>query len=293
MGMARSGTSLIAALLQRLGLFLGERRFGADEEATLFYRLNAIMLRQIHGEFDNPAPMRYFLRDAGAVELTVKCLEADLRSYRILSYLGVRRYLKYRSIERYDQPWGWKDPLNTQTLPVWLRLFPQAKIVYLYRNGVDVARSLVALQQRIISQRQIRNQKKSARFSTRRHLELFGFKGAVRCASLEGSFSLWEEFVSQAEQTLSQIGNPRMAIRYEDFLADPKTHLTTLRRFCELPDSGSLIDEISRSVDARRSHAFLADPALRSFYARVRDTRWMLHYGYRGLEGDGSAHAEG
>jgi len=281
MGMARSGTTLVADLLRQLGLFLGHRKF-KDEEAAFFYRMNAIMMRQIHGEFDNPTPMRYFLKDSRAVELTVRSLEADLASFRIISYLGLRQYLKYRSIKHYSKPWGWKDPLNTQTLPVWLHLFPQAKIVYIVRNGVDVAHSLVNLQRQIISKRQIKNQKKSGMLSTRRNLELFGFKGAIRCLSLEGSFSLWEEFVAQAEETLARIDNDRKVIKYESFLANPGTHLIDLLRFCELEErSDGFIDDLATRVNANRSNAFLSTPALASFYDEVKDNQWMLHYGYR------------
>ena len=27
-------------------------------------------------------------------------------------------------------PWGWKDPRNSITLPLWLRLYPEAKIIF-------------------------------------------------------------------------------------------------------------------------------------------------------------------
>jgi hypothetical protein len=281
MGMARSGTSLVSALLNRLGLFLGHRKIANDEEATFFFRLNAILLRQIHGEFDNPAPMRYFLQDSGSVEMSVKCLEADLASYRIVSYLGPLRYLKYRSLRCYDRPWGWKDPLNTYTLPLWLKLFPGAKILYIVRNGVDVAHSLVGLHRSIVAKRQIRNRRASRRLSLRRNVELFGFKGAVRCLSLEGSFSLWEEFVAQAEETLARFDNERMSVKYEDFLADPKMHLLELARFCGLKEtSQSAIDEAAQSVDSGRSNAFVSSPDLMSFYRRVKASRWMLYYGY-------------
>lgn len=281
MGMARSGTSLIAGLLQRLGLFLGQRKFGADEEAALFYRLNQILLRRIHGEFDNPAPMRYFLRNNSAVEMTVKCLAADVASCRIIGYLGLKQFLKYRSLARYDKPWGWKDPLNVFTLPLWLQLFPQAKIIYIVRNGVDVASSLAELHGAITAKRQIRNQKKSGVLSRRRNVELYGFKGAARCLSLEGSFSLWEEFVSQAEETLARIPNARKAIGFENFLADPKSHLLDLCRFCELAEvSESAIDEVAKRVDVNRSRGFRSTPALASFYDSIKESSWMVHYGY-------------
>jgi len=282
MGMARSGTSLIAGRLNRLGLFLGHNKIGDDEEATFFFRLNAIMLRRLHGEFDNPAPMRYFLKDSNAVAMTVRCLEADVASYRIISYLGLRQYLKYRSLQGYDKSWGWKDPLNTITLPLWLKLFPGAKIIYIVRNGVDVAASLVDWHRKIVAKRERKNQSVFKRLSLRRNIELSGFKGAARCLFLEGSFSLWEEFVAQAEETLGQIDNARVTVKYENFLADPRSHLSDLCRFCGLETtSEKSMDEAAKSINVNRSRAFLSDPQLLRFYGNVKNSPWMLHYGYR------------
>jgi hypothetical protein len=225
--------------------------------------------------------MRYFLKDSRAVEITARCLEADVKSYRIVSYLGWRRYLKYRSLQHYDQPWGWKDPQNIYTLPLWLKLFPQAKIVYIVRNGVDVASSLVEFQSKIIHNRHIKDQRRSSRLSLRRNLELFGLKGAVRCLSMEGSFSLWEEYVAQAEETLAGLDNEHKTIQYEKFLADPKPHLVDLLRFCELRETSELvIDDFAKRVHSGRSNAFLSDPRLVSFYDKVKNNHWMTHYGY-------------
>ncbi|MBW1793701.1 MAG: sulfotransferase [Deltaproteobacteria bacterium] len=38
--------------------------------------------------------------------------------------------------------WGWKDPRTTLTLPLWLKLFPKARIIHVIRNGIDSALSL-------------------------------------------------------------------------------------------------------------------------------------------------------
>ena len=40
------------------------------------------------------------------------------------------------------QPWGWKDPRNSLTLPFWMRLIPDLKVVICLRNPLEVAQSL-------------------------------------------------------------------------------------------------------------------------------------------------------
>lgn len=41
------------------------------------------------------------------------------------------------------EPWGWKDPRNSATLPFWLHLFPDLKIVVCLRHPKEVALSLL------------------------------------------------------------------------------------------------------------------------------------------------------
>jgi hypothetical protein len=98
---------------------------------------------------------------------------------------------------------------------------------------------------------------------------------------MEGSFSLWEEYVAQAEETLARLENARQVVKYESFLADPKPHLLDLLRFCELEESRQeILDDVARCVDVTRSSAFGANPGLLAFYDRVKNNRWMSHYGY-------------
>lgn len=280
-GVPRSGTTLIAELLQRLGLFIGHSIL-ADKEAKYFYSVNSQILRSIHAYWDNPSPVRFLLSDRYRVERLVEDLEADLGSFRAANYLGWKNYIRFRSLGQFDTPWGWKDPQNVLTLPIWLRVFPKAKIVYIVRNGVAVANSLVVVQSGLISKRTKRNQAWVKRLGARSE-ERIGVKGSSRCVTLEGSFSLWEEYVTQAEEALRSVNNERWVIKYEEFLSDPAEHLRQLARFCglELPASETLHDNLEL-VDVTKATSFLQTAALVRFYSEVRMSRWMAHYGYDG-----------
>ena len=283
-GMSRSGKSLIAGLLQRLGLFIGARKIRANQESEFFVTINETLLKRAHAYWDNPAPMRYFVRNAEAMEQSAQCLEADLLSFRCAKYLGWEKYLKYRGIEHLDMPWGWEDPRNVFTLPCWLKLFPGAKIIHVVRNGVDVALSLTQLERAVLARRAKRYRRSAAKFGLRSPLERGGFKGAVRCLSLPGAFSLWEEYVAQAEETLGAIDNDRLIVKYEHFVVAPKESLIGLSRFCKLePATNTNWDRLAQSIDANRANAFLADPAARGFYSEVGDTPWMVRHGYAGV----------
>ena len=88
-----------------------------------------------------------------AVDVTVECLRRTVASYRAIEFLGAGRLLRYRSVHSLPFAWGWKDPQTIFTLPLWLKLFPDAKLIYLTRNGVDVAASLLTREQKRLAKR--------------------------------------------------------------------------------------------------------------------------------------------
>ena len=281
MGMSRSGTTMLAELLAELGLYLGGTHVQEDLEAYYFFQANRKIFRHIHGFSDNPSPMRYFYRNGDAVEATARSLEADVRSWRIVKFLGWRNLIKYRSVARLNQPWGWKDPHNVFTLPLWLKVFPSAKVIYIVRNGVDVAGSLRIMEQRDTRRRQVRSRRVLSVLKGTSSLERHGFKGAVRHLYLDGGFSLWEEYVEQADAVLAKIEQRTFILRYEDFLSDPARHLSDLHRFCELEkDSATRIDAVTSQVKRERAYAFTNDAELTEFFASVKHSPWMVRLGY-------------
>ncbi|HXF05368.1 MAG TPA: sulfotransferase [Blastocatellia bacterium] len=280
MGMHRSGTTMLARLLDQLGLFLGHE-VEENHEAVFFLRLNDLLLSRAKATWDHPAPFRDFLKNPELVEMTVRCLRADLLSVKVRRYLGWWGYLRYGSVTRLDRPWGWKDPRNVFTLPLWLRLFPRARILYIYRNGVDVAHSLQVRERAYFAWQKQRLRNKLNRWSPKTRLERVGFRGSFRCLSLEGCFSLWEEYVAQAEEVLASLVPEHRVIKYEEFLAHPLDHLREIADFCEIPGvSERALRETAALVRPDRGHAFAATPSLRVFYHQVKRTPWMIRYGY-------------
>ena len=59
-----------------------------------------------------------------------------------MEFLGPKKLINNTSISELTFKWGWKDPVNSITIDVWKNIFPKAKIIYVYRNPIDVAQSL-------------------------------------------------------------------------------------------------------------------------------------------------------
>jgi hypothetical protein len=282
LGMHRSGTAMIARLLDELGLFQGSE-LQDDHESTWFLDINDILLERVNAAWDWPGPIREFLADPAAFDLTARCLEADFSSKLTRQFLGMRRGLEFGSLLKFNRPWGWKDPRTIFTLPLWRRLFPEAKFVYIVRNGVDVAKSLRARETREL-ERRISEFDSKKPYGDHSKLLRAGFKGSARCLTLDGSFSLWEEYVAEAERAMAQAANARLIVRYESFLADPAGQLPELARFCGIESGEQAVQKaIARvRVDPARANAFSSDPTVAAFHEHVRASRWMVHYGYGG-----------
>jgi hypothetical protein len=265
-GMHRSGTSMLGRLLEDLGMFFGTRK-DENNEALFFQDLNEWLLSQCGGRWDNPTPFKeYFWRNNEAVKLTEIYLRNMLASPRSIQFLGLRRFLS-RRMHNLDGPWGWKDPRNTFTLPMWLKIFPNAKVVSIERNGVDVAQSLLAREIKILEKAPQFYQRYRAIFFI--HPRRAGFAHSPRCLSLEDAFSLWEEYTSQADAAIATLPRERvLTLRYEEVLSNPAKWLTDVAAFCDLNASKARIGETVKGIRADRAQAYESNAELKIFAAR-------------------------
>ena len=130
-GMHRSGTSLVAKLLNLCGLYLGQERdlmpassHNPDGfwENVKFVELNDLILHELGGGWDYPPPVRDEWE-------------------QLLSRLRGRAGGLLQEFAEHSV-WGWKDPRNSLTLPFWARLLPRMRLVICLRNPLEVALSL-------------------------------------------------------------------------------------------------------------------------------------------------------
>jgi hypothetical protein len=133
-GMHGSGTTILAELLDRFGLFLGvdsahaENSFFRDEVAE------AIALGD-EGRWAR-LPLPSLEEVQGCVPAARALVEREwLARYRALGYDGAG-------------PWGFKDPRSCLVLPLYLAIFPGARVLHIVRDPDDVAASLARTRKR-------------------------------------------------------------------------------------------------------------------------------------------------
>lgn len=246
LGMHRSGTSLLTRLLEDLGLFVGTDK-DANNEALFFQKLNMWMFRQAHAAWDHPTPFQQLVDHREIRLMVVDYLERSLHSPKTLSYLGWSKFVRYGTPGHLNVPWGWKDPRNTFTLPLWLDLFPDARVIHIQRHGAAVARSLFNRHQQTLRNAQLRYpwQAKLAPFlPAPTH-----FTDTVRCAALDQGTALWAEYRQQAKAHVAQMGVRALTVQYESLLLNPIQELIRIVDFCALPTSKYRITAVSAQIN--------------------------------------------
>lgn len=276
-GMHRSGTGLLTRLLDDLGLFVGAR-LDSSHEALLFQHLNRFALEQAGARWDRPEPFEDLLSDDSIREPTVAHIGDFLASPRRLSYLGLRRALW--SFDDLEAPWGFKDPRNTFTLPLWEDVFGEIQVVHIRRHGVDVARSLQARATERLENRTRWFERLS--FLTWAYRPRDRYTDSARCLDLEGGLSLWREYLHEAEKHVDRVDSA-VEVHYETLLSNPGTVLDVLVSALDLEAGPEEIREAAERVDRTRAFAYQSDPELVAFAEDNEDDLRRFGYSAKGF----------
>ncbi len=192
--MHRSGTSLVAKVLEKSGIFMGVVK-DHNYEAMHFLSLNQQTLWAAGANWITPkVPDQIFW----------KSMPAD-----VLFYEHYRTYGRWKQflLKAKTPAWGWKDPRNTFTLPMWLKRYPNARIIHVTRNVDDVAASLA-----------------------KRNL-VAGEVHDPRFDDLDFGRSLARAYIEQGRSYQAELENRYIEISYEDLVALKPETIQRLENF--------------------------------------------------------------
>ncbi len=274
-GMHRSGTSLLAKALKDSGLFIGTK-IEENSESIFFRKINNWLLHQSSATWDYPAPIYNLLNNDTVRAMSVEYIKTLMNMPHIIEFTGLKKYIANKCSFPSYKEWGWKDPRNTFTLPIWLDIFPEAKIVHIRRHGTDVAQSLLLRYKANLATAQRLNKKR--RFLYYMYKKKGGFLHTLRCSTLYGGISLWEEYMREANHHVKNLGKRALSIKYEDFLECPREILASLLNFCNLSPNINVIQKIEKSIDTGKAYKYQGDSRLR-FFSNSMEGR-LKNYGY-------------
>ncbi len=134
LGMHRSGTSLLARILNLLGVDLGPEAHLVSPAAANpkgFWEHRPIV--KVNQAIFNRLKVKSYYSPEFTSQWENSFALDDLRAQAL--------EIVKQDFENADL-WGWKDPRTCLTLPFWQKLLPPMKYVFCLRNPVEVARSL-------------------------------------------------------------------------------------------------------------------------------------------------------
>ena len=217
-GMHRSGTSTVAQLLYKCGLYLGSEddlvAAGPANpdgywENKHFFAINRQILEVYRSGWDFPPSLEDGWQDGEA-----------MRPFREEAGHLLEEFEGY-------EPWGWKDPRNCLTMPFWMSLLPDAKVVVCLRNPLEVA---VSLRRRSNS-------------------------------TLAFGLNLWTVYHQRLLDALSP--EQYIVTHYEAYFYRPQEELRRVLDFLALPASEQLVAQARTStMKSLRHHSFTTQQAL-------------------------------
>ena len=129
-GMHRSGTSLTASLLQKVGVNIGKKLVGPE-------------YGNIKGHFENVDFVKFhqeILRSQNIDDLGSNLLDEQ----EIVIGEGEKKRGRQliKKHQKGNNLWGWKDPRSTLFLDFWLELLPETNFIFVFRSPWEVVDSL-------------------------------------------------------------------------------------------------------------------------------------------------------
>ncbi|HEY9509657.1 MAG TPA: sulfotransferase [Verrucomicrobiae bacterium] len=240
-GMHRSGTSMLSELLHASGIFMGND-WGRNQESEFFQAINIRLMKQSGFDWATPGvPI-----DSKPIELSFRGLSGG--------YVKTRRHpLQLIKLLSKSQ-WGWKDPRNTFTLDAWLKTFPDAKVIHIYRNGMDVALSLF--------HRNLKLGKGNKYYET--ILE-----------SKTAGLDLWEKYTAQAFSYEPLLGERMLTVQFEKIIACDRAEIDRLESFTGVP----VRRQIETTADQSRKSRYM-DSQHEDLVRYARQNGWMERLEY-------------
>ena len=280
-GMHRSGTSLVTRMLRQVGGYFGDA-LEKNSEPQAFIAINDAILDSLGVKWNNPTPGIYDDIENNSA-LICELLLSNIQVLRdgffesygkrgkenpcaprfkinrekagmINMFLQRNQLLPNHDCSNGIPFWGWKDPRNTITLNIWLKMFPHAKVINVKRNGIDSALSLNA-----------RAKKSGA--------------GMPMCGDVLYCFNLWEKYNELCDMHSSRCNN-YYSLRYEDLMDDPKSEISNLMQFLNIPLDSSNLNTLIKMSDSRPLpiEKWVKHPELVNI---ARHSRLFEKYGYR------------
>jgi hypothetical protein len=225
-GAHRSGTSATARALELLGLQIGQR-LDSHRESRGLQKLHEDYLRRVGAAWHNPAPFLTRIETADGERNCTEYLRSNINTHfaKIFGYRSDPCGLWLRLRLKLGAVWGWKEPRTTLFAPIWLKIFPDARILHVVRDPLAAAES--------IRERELK-------------FQAAGDSPTPNLSDLNYCRQLVETYVHAGERLADSEHYKRL--QFEELQANPPAMLKQLAKFCGLRPSTSQTSNAAASI---------------------------------------------
>jgi hypothetical protein len=261
-GMHRSGTSMVAGMLSILGVYMDPllssgtdgalptavARSNGYGEAVAFRLVNEAVIARSGASWNHVEP---FLERRDQARFAA----GNVARLQLATFTSLRQDYLDRHPGEGLRRWGWKDPRNSLTLPYWLKLFPNARILHVRRDPTDISESLdrreYGATRKLSSPPKVIDRIRRAIVRPGAAIRALARRGGALRQPGEPSparqswHELTDRYVSECERYRGHPGG-YVEMWYEEILADP------IRKASELADfscAGVRLAEILKAAD--------------------------------------------
>jgi len=228
-GMHRSGTTLLVKLLEKNGIFLGSKQ-DVNKESIFFQRINRWLVSFNDSYWDNP--MSFSDLNDNDSDLLVSKLKKILDNRVSNSlYFGYKNIFLNENFKSFPYLWGWKDPLNTFTVDIWRKIFPDLCIINITRNPLDVSCSLLNRQKKL----RLKDNSNINSFYNSFIPLLAVSKGSVYSSfninTIDDCLSIYKKYYNQIKLN-NKTNIKQLNIKFENLVHNPKDEIFKIYNFC-------------------------------------------------------------
>lgn len=251
-GMHRSGTGLLVRLLEHMGVFMGINQ-SINSESRFFQEINRRILDSLGCSWRSIENLPETDKLQNSYERLPTMVTNRLKADLIKEHWGKQARLL---LINKDVLWGWKDPRNSLLMPVWHKVFPKSIVIHIYRDGRDVALSLL--------ERDIKRNGESI------------YDQQQKVKRFVNDVKLWGEYIQRIHESISAFDR-HYSIQYESLLAKPNEQMQYLIDSLQLPvripvDLSSLVDNLKIRRYEKPEFSWARE--------LVEDSKFLVQLGY-------------
>ncbi|NOZ35177.1 MAG: hypothetical protein GXO80_07755 [Chlorobi bacterium] len=245
LGVHRSGTSLMSRIFEKAGVFTGKNQ-NINNEAKFFFDLNNQTLKKNNSTAYNFGTFLSKLQNEKFINEQAEQLKKTVEKKINSNFFGIKKLIKYQFAEEKIK-WGFKDPRTVLLLPVWEKIFAEAKLLIIFRNPVDVCMSIYYFEQK-------------------RYLNKLKKRPDLKFEmQLENAFEVWENFTKILLATSKSDNHNSLTVKYEDLSKNE-----VIQNIIEFTESKTDTKEIAKMIK-RKTTAYKKPEGYERFLKLVKN----------------------